>query len=128
MGMKVYERKKLIKKLKVCLVLGIILALVSTGVTIGLAYFVGEATFGDMFVGAGMFVFLSVAYTLAFFGASFNFGKMMLGFIAPIPILSCVIECIKSWVYAIKGIIVIVKRQDQLVIGSEPISGEESDA
>lgn len=127
MGMKVYSREKLIKRLKICVVLGAILAVVSTVAIIGLAYIAGEATVGEMLFGAPMLVFLAIAYTLAFFGASFNFGKMMLGFIAPIPIVSCCIECIKSWIYAIKGIIVILKKQEQLVIGSADDSDNNSD-
>lgn len=41
----------------------------------------------------------------------------MLGLIAPIPILSYFIEIFKSWVYAIKALIVIFKHKEKLVIG-----------
>lgn len=65
-----------------------------------------------------------VLLPISIFGMSFNFGKIMLGIIAPIPVLSSVIESFKSIVYAIKGIIVLVKKQDCLVIGKET---EETD-
>ncbi len=68
---------------------------------------------------AGSVVLGVVAFPFSVFAMSFNFGKMMLGLIAPIPILSYLIEIFKGWVYAIKALIVIFKNKDKLVIGSE---------
>lgn len=60
-----------------------------------------------------------VAFPFSVFSMSFNFGKMMLGLIAPIPLISYLIEIVKGWGYAIKALIVIFKNKEKLVIGSE---------
>lgn len=123
--MKVYTRKQLIKRLKICAVLGVVLSLISVFATVGLAVLAGEATIADIMFSAGMFVFCAVVYTLNFFGLSFNFGKFVLGIIAPIPVISMLIENFKAYVYAIKGIIVIVKNREELTIGKP--SAENND-
>ena len=115
--MKKYSREQLKKRLIVCTVLGVI-----TGVVLG----IGNAVMGALPLGAGALLALGaiVIFPIELFGMTFNFGKMLLGMIAPIPILSMFIEIFKSYVYAIKGIIVIVKKQDYLTIGKK----EETDA
>lgn len=116
--MKIYTREQLIKRLKICTVLGIILSLISVFFIVVGAVIAEEATVADIMFSAGMFVFCAVVYTVNFFGLSFNFKKFLLGYIAPIPIVSAVIENFKAYVYAIKGIIVIVKNREELTIGT----------
>ena len=123
--MKVYTRKQLIKRLKICTVLGTILAVITILASVGLAVVAEEATVIDVIFGAGMGVFCGIVFTINFFGLSFNFKKFLLGYIAPIPILSAVIENLKAYVYAIKGIMVIVKNGDCLTIGSSNQSDED---
>ncbi len=115
--MKKYSREHLKKRLIVCSVLGII---------VGIAVAVINITAAGMplIYAALMLLCIVIVFPIECFGVSFNFGKILLGMVAPIPILSMIIESFKSIVYAIKGIIVIIKKQDYLIIGK----GEETDA
>lgn len=110
-NMKVYTREELVKRLKICTVIGLIMIPVFVATQIMIET--------PLIVTAGCVVLGIVAFPFSVFAMSFNFGKMMLGMIAPIPILSYFIEIFKGWGYAIKGLIVIFKNKDQLVIGSE---------
>lgn len=123
--MKTYTREQLLKRLKISIVLGVILALITVVATVGLAIVAGEGTVIDVIFGAGMGVFCALIFTLNFFGLSFNFRKFLLGYIAPIPILSAVIENLKAYIYAVKGIMVIIKHEDCLTIGSSNHSDED---
>lgn len=115
--MKKYSREQLKKRLIVSIVLGVIMTLA----LLIPAMFSGseQLWYAAIMIPAGL-----VLLPISILGMSFNFGKIMLGIIAPIPVLSSVIESFKSIVYAIKGIIVLVKKQDYLVIGKET---EETD-
>lgn len=116
--MKVYTREQLIKRLKISVVLSVIFALISTAAMVGLAVLAGEATVAGIMFGAVTFVFETVVYSAQFLGLTFNFRKFILGIIAPIPVVSMVIEGLKAYYYAAKALIVIFKQKDELIIGS----------
>ena len=65
-----------------------------------------------------MVFFGIVILPIEFTGFIINIKKILIGFIAPIPILSNLIETIKGFVYGVKALICIIKREDALVIGS----------
>ena len=58
-------------------------------------------------------------------GIFINWKKWLKGFIAPIPVLSAIIEGFKGIIYAAKGLVVIVKKQDALILGDveDPYTG-----
>lgn len=85
----------------------------------------GNISVGGVITWAAGLIIGLVAFPVWCLGASFNFGKMMLGMIAPIPLLSYFIEACKAYVYGIKAIIVIVKKKDSLVIGKKKVQVEE---
>ena len=60
-----------------------------------------------------------VVFPIEFLGFTINgtFKKSLIGMIAPIPVISGCIECFKALYYGIRAIIVIVKKQDSLVVG-----------
>ena len=108
--MKVYTREALIRRLKISMVIGLILDLAMLAFEIAMPILAGiEFTIGILLM---CVLVLLCAPILGFccFGMSFNFGKTMLGMIAPIPILSMFIEYFKGLYYGVKAIIVIVKK------------------
>lgn len=109
--MKVYTREQLIKRLKTCTIIGLIMIAVFVASQIMI-----EAPLASTAISV---VIAIVAFPFSVFAMSFNFGKMMLGLIAPIPFLSYLIEIVKGWGYAVKALIVIFKNKENLVIGSE---------
>lgn len=117
--MKVYTREALIKRFKVCMVLGVILDIVVIIANIALPIVAGvDIPVIVLLVSALSLVICAPIFAVCFLGMSFNFKKILIGFIAPIPILSYCIECFKAIYYGIKAVIVIVKKQDQFTIGS----------
>lgn len=56
---------------------------------------------------------------LTWCGIFLNWKKMLIGFIAPIPIISYLVETVKGYVYAVKGFVVLVKQKEALVIGDD---------
>lgn len=121
--MKVYSREQLIKRFKICVVLGVIMAIAM--VAINLSGMLGDISVGGVFMWAIALIIGLIAFPVWCLGVSFNFGKMMLGLIAPIPLLSYFIEACKAYVYGIKAIIVIVKKKDSLVVGKKKAQVEE---
>lgn len=89
--------------------------------------FAGEITVGLVFLYAAVFVGISVCYPVIFLGLSFNWKKFLLGYIAPIPILSAIIQYIKAIGYGIKAVVAILKKQDSVVIGKKVIEETEED-
>lgn len=116
--MKVYSRETLVKRLKICMVLGAIVAVLTTVITFVAPLFLGleEFTIGALLI-CVYGILCAPVYAFSFLSMSFNFGKIMLGMIAPVPIVSMFIETFKSLYYGVKAIIVIVKKRDELVIG-----------
>ncbi len=65
-----------------------------------------------------------IAFYLGIISFVLNFKKTLIGIIAPIPILSSMIESFRGVWYAIKGLICLFKKQD-LVIGSDDTTGTD---
>lgn len=112
MGMKVYSRKKLQTMFIVSAVLDIIQIIAMMIMLGGLSAF-GESVFVAFFVFVGGIVLLPLVYM----SLLLNWKKILIGMIAPIPIISFM----KQWyingiVYAVKALIVIIKKKDRLVI------------
>ncbi len=61
-------------------------------------------------------VFL-IAFYFAVLSVALNWKKQLIGIIAPIPVISSMIESFVGVWYAIKGLICLLKKQD-LVIGN----------
>lgn len=112
MGMKVYKRKTLITMFIVSAVLSVIQVIAMMIINGGLA------AFGDnlgvvliiLICGLALLPFVMMALLL-------NWKKILIGMIAPIPLLSSM----KQWyingiIYAVKSLVVIVKNKDRLVI------------
>lgn len=76
----------------------------------------GEITIGMLLI-CVLTIVSSPIMGFCIFGMTFKFGKIILGVIAPIPLLSAFIEYFKGLYYGVKAIIVIVKKRDELVIG-----------
>jgi|GEM_PF-3465887 len=67
-----------------------------------------------------LFIFFGiVVLPIEFTGMILNIKKILIGIIAPIPIISYVIENVKGFIYGVKALICIVKRQDELIIGNQ---------
>lgn len=125
--MKVYTREQLIKRLKICVVIGLIASVAFMILGVSPMLSTSESrTIGDVLLVAAYFVGAAILFPISLLAMSFNFGRMMLGMIAPIPILSYFIEFFKAYVYAIKALIVIFKRDEKLVIASSKKSKEEA--
>lgn len=87
-----------------------------------------EVTVGIVFLYAAVFVAILVCYPVIFLGLSFNWKKFLLGYIAPIPILSAIIQYIKAIGYGIKAVVAILKKKDSVVIGKpQQIAESEED-
>ena len=100
------------------MVLGAILTVVVVAAEIGLAFVAGvDIPVIVLLMCALAFLVCVPVFAVWFLGISFNVKKVLIGFIAPIPILSYCIEMFKSLYYGIKALIVIVKKQDELTIG-----------
>ncbi|MBQ6119038.1 MAG: hypothetical protein IJK98_07375 [Clostridia bacterium] len=65
-----------------------------------------------------MVFFGIVVLPIGFTGFILNIKKILIGLIAPIPVLSYLIENVKGFVYGVKALICIIKREEELVIGS----------
>ncbi len=76
----------------------------------------GSTTFGDILMIALYVAGAVILFPTSVMAMSFNFGNMLIGIIAPIPILSYFIEFFKAYVYVIKALIVIFRREEKLVI------------
>lgn len=107
--MRKISRSTLLVEFIVSCVLGIISVIVIffTG---GLNSYVGG-------VGIFMVIFALIVLPFEFWGMILNWKKVLKGIIAPIPILSMVIESFKGMIYAVKGFLVIIKKEEYLAIG-----------
>lgn len=76
----------------------------------------GGTTFGDILTAALYVAGAIVLFPTSVMAMSFNFGNMLIGIIAPIPILSYFIEFFKAYIYVIKALVVIFKGQEKLTI------------
>lgn len=122
MGMKVYKRKTLITMFIVSVVLTVVY-IVATMILGG-----GLSAFGDS-IGMVLIILVCSVPLLPFVFMSFilNWKKILIGMIAPIPILSSMKQCyFNGIIYAVKALIVIIKKKDRLVIcdGKAVIDGE----
>ena len=125
----VYSRETLLKRFKICIIIGIIGALALGTINIILPIMAGEFTFEVVLAFVLIFVMCAVIFPLQLVGYTINgtFKKMVIGMIAPIPVLSSCIEALKAFYYGIRAAVVVFKRQDALVIGnvSDDIPDEE---
>lgn len=108
--MKRYTREKLIRIYIVSAVLGAISFFVGWFASIGAGYNVLQLLI--------LVPFSIAALPVSFCALRLNLKKILIGMIAPIPILSCFIEYTKGLVYAVKALICIFKHKG-LVIGRE---------
>ena len=120
----IYSRAQLLKRFKICCILGLIFSIAMVAINFS---FMDEITVGSVFKFAAVFVGSFVCYPVIFLGLSFNWKKFLLGYIAPIPILSAIIQYIKAIGYGIKAVIAILKKQDSVVIGKKVIEETEED-
>lgn len=115
--MKTFTRKKLTTMFIISVVIGIaaIIALIIVG--------------GLMEESIGMALILLVAAVIVFpfeiMGFLLNWKKILIGFIAPIPIVSYLIEWLKGTIYAVKAFISILKKQETFTIGHPAEENEE---
>lgn len=115
--MKEYTRKSLITRF-------IISAVIGDGFVVGFVIamlIVGDgASFfdGNIAVLIPVFLFAIMAMPLEVMSFMLNFKKIMVGFIAPIPIISSLIEYFKGMFYAVKAFISILKKEETFTIGS----------
>lgn len=116
----VYSRETLLKRFKICIILGLIGALVIGAINIILPIMAGEFTFEVVLAFVLIFVMCAVIFPLQLVGYTINgtFKKMVIGMISPIPVLSSCIEALKAFYYGIRAAMVVLKKEDALVIGS----------
>jgi len=116
----VYSRETLLKRFKICIVLGVIGALALGAINIILPVMAGEFTFEVVLAFVYIFVLCVVIFPLQLVGYTINgtFKKMVIGIIAPIPVLSSCIEALKAFYYGIKAAMVVLKKEEALVIGT----------
>ncbi|MBQ7004995.1 MAG: hypothetical protein IJN68_01035 [Clostridia bacterium] len=114
--MKVYTREQLIKRLKICGIIGIICVIPFIFLTIIPMFSEGSTTFGDILMIALYIAGAIILFPTSVMAMSFNFGNMLIGIIAPIPILSYFVEFFKAYYYVIKALIVILRQEEKLVI------------
>lgn len=112
MGMKVYSRKKLQTMFIVSVVLDIVQIIAMMIILGGFSAF-GESVFVSLFVFVGGIVLLPLVYM----SLLLNWKKILIGMIAPIPIISSMKQMyFNGIIYAVKALIVILKKKDRLVI------------
>lgn len=110
--MKVYERKKLTTMFIVSAVLSVIVIVVTMIMGGGMSAFGDNLGFALISL-----VFAILLFPLVWMAFLLNWKKILVGFVAPIPIVSYM----KQWyfngiIYAVKAFIVIIKKKDRLVI------------
>ncbi len=84
---------------------------------------IGGIASADGYAGAVVTAVLSALIALplvpfTWVGLFLNWKAMLIGVIAPIPIVSSIIESFRGLVFAVKAFMVIVKKQDVLLVGS----------
>ncbi len=123
----VYSREEVLRKFKICLIIGVILAVFMGAVNIILPIMAGEFTFEVIILFVGILISGVVIFPIEFLGfwLGRNFMKAMIGCILPIPILSCCIECFKAVWYGIKGVMAIFQGKETVVIGKAPVTSDE---
>lgn len=120
-----YTKEQLLKRFKICCILGLIISIAMVAINFSI---MEEITVASVFTFAVVFLISFVCYPVIFLGLSFNWKKFLLGYIAPIPILSAIIQYIKAIGYGIKAIIAILKKKDSVVIGKpQQIAESEED-
>lgn len=122
----VYSREKLLKRFKICLIVGIIGAVLLGAVNIVMPIIAGEFTIEAVLYFVLIFITCAVVFPLQLVGFTINhtFKKMVIGMIAPIPVISGMIESVKAFYYGIRAAIVVLKGQDALVIGTPVIEDD----
>lgn len=118
----VYTREQLLKRFKISCILGLIISVAMVAINFSI---MNEITVLSVLTYAGVFVVSAICYPIIFMGLSFNWKKFLIGYIAPIPILSALIEYVKAMVYGIKAAIAILKKKESVVIGKKKIQVEE---
>lgn len=108
--MKRYTREKLIRIYSVCAVLG--------AISFFVAWFASKDAGYNVLQLLILVPFSIVGLPVSFCAMRLNLKKILIGMIAPIPILSGLIEHAKGLVYAVKALICIFKHKD-LIIGRE---------
>ena len=111
--MKVYQRKTLITMFIVAGVFSVLQMLITL---------IGGIASADGYAGAVVTAVLSALIALplvpfTWVGLFLNWKAMLIGVIAPIPIVSSIIESFRGLVFAVKAFMVIVKKQDVLLVG-----------
>ncbi len=122
MGMKVYKRKTLITMFIVSVVLALVCVVAMVIVNGGLNGLGGS-------VGMALIILITALPFIPFevMGFLLNWKKILIGFIAPIPLISYLKQwLINGTVCAVKALIVIIKKKDHLVVcdGKAVIDGE----
>ncbi len=120
--MKVYTYEKLKKIYKVCIIISAVIAVAMViFMLLGPTETLGGKTIVNMMITCPiMFFGLFISITECVF---MNWKKMIIGIIAPIPMLSGMIECFKAAFYGLKGLVCLFKHQD-LAIGHADDDGE----
>lgn len=103
------------KRLIAYLIAGAILTIISFIVSFIVAGDSGSDN--DPMVNVAILVLGIPLLILEYGGMIINWKRVLKGIIAPIPILSMMIESFKGMFYMAKGLVVIAKKQDYLIIG-----------
>ena len=121
----VYSREEVLKKFKICLIIGIILAVFAGAVNTPIM--AGEFTFETIIDFVGILIYGVVIFPIQILGfwLGRNLWKSVVGFIAPIPVISMCIECFKAVWYGIKGVMAIFQGKETVVIGKAPVTSDE---
>lgn len=104
----------MLKRFKISCILGLIVSIAMVAVNF---YYMGTISVAAVVEYAVVFLISFICYPVIFLGLSFNWKKFLLGYIAPIPILSALIQYFKAMGYGIKAVIAILKKKDSVVIG-----------
>ncbi len=67
---------------------------------------------GDLFEQLALIVCSPILMTIGVYGLILNFGNVLRGIIAPIPIISMIIEYIKAFFMAISAFIYLIKNRN----------------
>ncbi len=112
--MKIYPYEKLKKIYIVCAIIGAIIAIpvIFFASSIGLD---GKSLVFFLFTTPLYYI----SFVLGFVAVIFNWKKILIGMIAPIPLVSGLMENFKGVFYAIKGLVALFKHQDLILNNNE---------
>lgn len=65
-----------------------------------------------------------IIFPIEVMGFLLNWKKCLIGMIAPIPVISMIIEHVKGMIYAIKALIALIKKEEVFVIHKNAESNE----